>query len=160
MDPERAFDFLTGEWDAVCRVPAEDGSGWLEAPGRLSASRVLDGRVSLEWFEGVYHGGTVKGLGLRAYDRATGEWRHTWTDSLDPADFHVWKGVFRDDRIDLFAEWVDPGGQPVRSRLAWSEITPDSAHWESARSTDGGETWRLHWVIDLRRSGARKVPAD
>jgi hypothetical protein len=149
MDAERRFDFLAGEWDASCRVPDKDG--WQEAPGHLSASRTVDGLVSLEFFEGIYHGGAVKGLGLRAFNRETGEWEHTWTDNLTPGNFHVWKGVFVDGKIDLFSEFPDSDGKQVRSRLTWSEITADSAHWESARSYDEGKTWQLHWVIDIRR---------
>jgi hypothetical protein len=148
MDGERQFDFLEGRWDAVCRVPSENG--WAEAPGTLTASRALDGTLSVEHFEGIYHGGALKGLGLRAYNRDTREWEHTWADSLEPAHFHVWKGAFADGKIDLVAEW-DEDGRRVRSRLTWSDITSDSAHWESSRSYDGGRTWELHWVIDLKR---------
>src|SRR5713101_1152193 len=90
MEAEREFDFLEGQWDAVCRVPSE--KGWVEAPGTLTASRTLDGLVSLERFEGIYHGGALKGLGLR-------------TDTLEPGHFHVWKGAFRDGKIGLFAQW-------------------------------------------------------
>jgi hypothetical protein len=149
MDAERAFDFLEGQWDARCRVPS--GDGWEEAPGTLTASRTLDRLVSLEFFEGIYHGGAVKGLGLRVFNRQTGEWEHTWTDNLAPGNFHIWKGVFVDGKIDLLAEFNDTAGKQVRSRLTWSEITTDSAHWESARSYDDGKTWQLHWVIDLQR---------
>jgi hypothetical protein len=149
MNSGHEFDFLEGQWDAVCRVPSE--TGWVEAPGTMTASRILDGLVFLEHFEGIYHGGALKGLGLRAFNRETGEWEHTWTDNLEPGHFHVWKGVFRDGKIDLFGDWVDANGSPVRSRLTWSDITHDSAHWESARSSDGGKTWQLHWVIDWHR---------
>jgi hypothetical protein len=151
MEAERGFDFLEGRWDAVCRVPSE--AGWVEAPGSLSVSRTLDGLVFVEHFEGIYHGGPLKGLGLRVFNPETSEWEHTWTDTLEPGNFHVWKGVFQDGKIASFAEWTDEGGSPVRSRLTWSEITQDSAHWESARSTDGGTSWQLHWVIDWRRRG-------
>jgi hypothetical protein len=149
MNAERQFDFLEGQWDAVCRVPSKDG--WEEGPGTLTASRALDGLVSVELFEGIYHGGALKGLGLRAFNRETREWEHTWTDTLDPAHFHVWKGAFREGKIDLFAEWTDADGREVRSRLTWSDIRADTAHWQSARSFDGGRTWQIHWVIDLRR---------
>ena len=149
MDAERAFDFLEGDWDARCRVPSSNG--WTEASGTLTASRTLDSLVSLEFFEGIYHGGRVKGLGLRVFNRETGEWEHTWTDNLAPGNLHVWKGVFVDGKIDLFAEFPDASGKQVKSRLTWSDITADSAHWESARSYDDGKTWQLHWVIDLQR---------
>ena len=149
MEAERAFDFLEGQWDARCRVPTDDG--WEEAPGSLTASRTLDRLVSLEFFEGIYHGGAMKGLGLRVFNRQTGEWEHTWTDNLAPGNFHIWKGVWVDGKIDLLAEFADAAGRQVRSRLTWSEITNDSAHWESARSYDEGQTWQLHWVIDIQR---------
>ena len=148
MNPEKQFDFLEGEWDALCRVPSKNG--WEEAPGRLTASRTLDGLVSIEHFEGIYHGGALKGLGLRAFNRETQEWEHTWTDTLAPGNFHVWKGRFQGGRIDLYGEWTE-SGRPVLSRLTWSDIRADGAHWESSRSVDGGRTWALHWVIDIRR---------
>jgi hypothetical protein len=116
----------------------------------LTASRALDGTLFVERFEGIYHGGALKGFGLRAYNRETGEWEHTWTDTLQPAHFHVWKGAFANGKIDLFADW-DDGGRRVRSRLTWSDITGDTAHWESSRSYDGGKTWEIHWVIDLKK---------
>jgi hypothetical protein len=47
----RQFDFLEGEWDAICRFPLPDGS-WGEGPGSLKASKVLDGCASMEFFEG------------------------------------------------------------------------------------------------------------
>jgi hypothetical protein len=148
MNPERQFDFLEGDWEAFCRVPSENG--WEEGPGRLTASRAVDGLVSVELFEGIYHGGALEGIGLRAFNRETQEWEHTWTDSLAPGHFHVWKGRFENGRVDLFGEWIE-AGRPVLSRLTWSDICEDSAHWESSRSSDGGKTWQLHWVVDIRR---------
>ena len=149
MEQERGFDFLVGRWDADCRVPTP--AGWVEGAGTLAVSRTLDGLVSLEYFDGIYHGGPLKGLGLRVFNPRTQEWEHTWTDTLSPGDFHVWKGAFRDGRIDLHSEWRDDAGALVQSRLTWSDITEESAHWESSRSSDGGRTWQIHWVIDLRR---------
>ena len=153
MDPEREFDFLKGQWDATCRVPSAEG--WIEAPGTLTATRIVDGLVSFELFEGIYHGGALKGIGLRAFNRETREWDHTWTDSLQPGHFHVWTGVFRDGKCDLFSEWLEADGRRVRSRLTWSDITADSAHWESSRSYDGGQTWQIHWVMDIRRRAGK-----
>jgi hypothetical protein len=155
MDPEREFDFLEGQWDAVFRVPSENG--WLEAPGTLTAARAADGFALFEVVEGIYHGGVLRGIGLRAFNRETREWEHTWTDNLEPGHFHVWRGTFRDGKIDFFGDWTGADGIPVRSRLTWSKITQDSAHWESSRSSDGGQTWQLHWVIDFRRT---RVPSS
>jgi hypothetical protein len=49
----RQFDFLEDEWNAICHFPLPDGS-WGEGPGSLKASKVLDGCVFLEFFEGPY----------------------------------------------------------------------------------------------------------
>ena len=63
--------------------------------------------------------------------------------------------TLRGGTIDLFGEWDDDSGQRILSRLTWSEITSNSAHWESHRSIDGGATWTKHWVIDFVRRAAR-----
>jgi hypothetical protein len=150
---ERQFDFLEGEWDAVCSFPRPDGS-WGEGPGTLTATRVLDGRVFLEFFEGPYLGESIKGLSLRAFNPHSRCWEHTWTDTASPGGFLVWRGRFEDGSITLCGEWDDDGGRRVQSRLTWSRITDRSAHWESHRSLDGGRTWARHWVIDLTRRGS------
>jgi len=147
---EHDFDFLEGEWDLLCRFPRPDGS-WGEGPGTLRANRVLDGLVFVEFFEGPYLGERIQGLGLRAFNPKSGLWEHTWTDTGAPGGFPVWRGRFEGGRCELFGEWDDDGGQRVRSRLTWSQITARSAHWESHRSLDGGRTWARHWVIDLTR---------
>jgi hypothetical protein len=89
-DAAKQFDFLEGEWDAICRFPLPDGS-WGEGRGTLKASKVLDGCVSMEFFEGPYQGTIIKGLGLRAFNPQTSEWEHTWTDTLRRVD--SWSGA-------------------------------------------------------------------
>ena len=46
----KQFDFLEGKWNALCRFPLPDGT-WGEGPGSMTASKVLNGCVSLEFFE-------------------------------------------------------------------------------------------------------------
>jgi hypothetical protein len=146
----KQFDFLEGEWNAICRFLRPNGS-WGEGPGTLKATKVLDGCVSMEFFEGPYHGTIIKGLGLRAFNPKTSEWEHTWTDTSAPGSFLVWRGRFEGGAIDLYGQWKDETGRQIRSRLTWSRITAGTAHWESHRSRDGGKTWTKHWVIDFTR---------
>jgi hypothetical protein len=151
MSEDRQFDFLEGDWEAVCRFPREDGT-WGEGPGTLKVTRILDGRVFHELFEGPYAGGAViKGLGLRAFNPTSRCWEHTWTDNAAPGGFLVWRGRFEGGKIDLLGEWNDEGGRRVRSRLTWSRITDRGAHWESHRSLDGCVTWAKHWEMDITR---------
>jgi Protein of unknown function (DUF1579) len=150
MNEEKQFDFLKDEWDAFCRFPQEDGT-WSEGKGTLKASKILRGYVSLELYNGPLYGEMIEGIGLRAYNRETKMWEHTWTDTSTPAYFYVWRGVFKDGKIDLFSEWIDNSGNKVKSRLTWSEITDQSAHWESSRSLDEGRTWKKYWIIDFKK---------
>ena len=41
------------------------------------------------------------------------------------------------------------GARPIR--YVWSDITPDSAHFEQAFSDDGGKTWEVNWITDQTR---------
>ena len=43
-------------------------------------------------------------------------------------------------------------GIPVDVRFIWSQITPASARWEQAMSTDGGETWETNWEMHFTRA--------
>jgi hypothetical protein len=36
-------------------------------------------------------------------------------------------------------------------RFVWSEITPNSAHFEQSFSVDGGKTWETNWITDQTR---------
>lgn len=65
----KQVDFLEGEWDAIYRFALPDGS-WEDGPGSLTTSKVLNGCVSLEFFEGPYQATIIKGLGLRAFNPA------------------------------------------------------------------------------------------
>ena len=94
---EKQFDFLEGEWNAICRFPLPDGS-WGEGPGSLKAHKALDGCVSLEFFEGADRGAMIKGLGLRAFNPQTSQWEHTWTDTSAPGGFPVGRGRFERQR--------------------------------------------------------------
>ena len=36
-------------------------------------------------------------------------------------------------------------------RFIWSNITPNSAHFEQSYSDDGGKTWELNWITEQTR---------
>jgi hypothetical protein len=38
-------------------------------------------------------------------------------------------------------------------RFIWSQITPNSAHFEQSFSEDGGKTWEVNWITDQTRVG-------
>ena len=101
---EKQFDFLEGEWSALCHFRLPDGS-WDEGQGSLTASEVLDGCVFLEFFEGSYLGTIIKGFGLRAFNPQSSQWEHTWTDTSALGGFLVWRGRSEGNAIDLHCRW-------------------------------------------------------
>ncbi|MGH9855002.1 MAG: hypothetical protein ACREBD_34665, partial [Blastocatellia bacterium] len=46
-------------------------------------------------------------------------------------------------------------GKPMRVRFIWSHITPTSARWEQASSSDVGKTWDTNWIMEFQRASAR-----
>ena len=47
---------------------------------------------------------------------------------------------------------------PQGARKVWSDITPNSAHFEQSFSDDGGKTWEVNWITDQTRVSA--APAN
>lgn len=61
------------------------------------------------------------------------------------------RGSFRDG-VGIFQcedQWNDT---PVTVRFRWSKIEKNSAVWDQAFSTDGGQTWESNWVMDFTRA--------
>src|SRR5258708_19687487 len=63
----RRFDFLEGEWNAICRFPLPEGC-WGEGRGWLTASKALDACVFLKFFDCPYQGTIIKPLGPRPFN--------------------------------------------------------------------------------------------
>ena len=93
----------------------------------------------------------LEGLSVRAFDEQRGEWLIHWMDSRQPAFGSPYAGNFVDGRGEFFRGWSTPRGNRV-GRIVFSNITPDSVHWELAVSSDGRKTWTTLWVMEMRRS--------
>jgi hypothetical protein len=52
-----------------------------------------------------------------------------------------------------------PNGRAILVRFVWSEITPNSAHFEQSFSDDGGKTWEVNWITDQTRVKDEAVKA-
>jgi hypothetical protein len=157
----RDFEFLIGTWVVHNRKLRDRLAGcdeWDEFESTCVARTILDGLGNIDEFRTDYHGGIV-GMSLRLFDPVRRTWAIYWSDTrrcgeLDPpvvGSFVDGVGVFTCE--DVF------NGRPILVRYIWSEITPDSAHWEQAFSEDGGETWETNWTMDHRRTGGLAAAA-
>ena len=61
------------------------------------------------------------------------------------------KGRFENGVGRFYGDYTQDG-KPMRVRFVWSHITPTSARWEQASSSDGGKTWTPNWVMQFRRA--------
>lgn len=149
------WHFLVGRWHVRHRKLRERLTGsndWMEFDGSCENWPMLGGGANVD--DNIFHmpGETCRGVALRAYDPAAGQWAIWWLDSraTDRLDVPV-RGTFRDGVGTFLAEdsWKET---PVTVRFRWSDITARSARWEQAFSTDRGATWEVNWVMQFTRA--------
>lgn len=145
-----SFDFLVGRWRVHHHVKAADG--WHDYDGTCVNWPLMNGFGNVEDHTFNKPTGVTHGIGLRAYDPASGLWAIWWVDSRSPhlpMDPPV-KGRFDGGTGTFYSDAV-VNGTPTRTRFIWSHITPKSARWEQALSADSGKTWDTSWIMEFRR---------
>ncbi|MGH8189369.1 MAG: DUF1579 domain-containing protein [Steroidobacteraceae bacterium] len=153
LSGKHGFDFEVGAWRVHHRRIQADTKQWVEFDGTLNHRLILDGSANLEEHLLNAPSGQYRAAALRSYDAKKDEWSIWWLDSryparpLDPAV----KGRF-ENGVGKFYSDYEVDGKPVRGRFIWSHITPTSARWEQAASSDGGKTWQTNWIMELRRA--------
>jgi hypothetical protein len=155
-DGQHDFDFELGTWKIHLSRLQDRLAGsttWVEFDGTSVTRKVWDGRANLEEFETDSPSGHIEGLTLRVYNPQTRQWSIYWANSKDPAlgqSIQPMVGEFKDGRGEFYDQetWK---GRFVYVRYVWSNITPDSAHFEQAYSDDGGRTWEVNWITDQTR---------
>ena len=147
------FDFLFGQWTVSHRRLRERHVGsddWAEFSGTADTRGLLGGISNIE--EHIMDPPGQSGIALRTLDLARNLWSIRWVSSRDGllqapvhGGFERGEGRFEGDDLDE--------GRPVRMRYLWHRITPKSARWEQAFSTDGGGSWETNWIMDFTRTG-------
>jgi len=90
-------------------------------------------------------------LTLRLLDPKRQEWSLRWAASSDGVLLPPVIGRFDENGVGTFYGDDEHQGTPVRVRYVWSDITAESARWEQAFSTDGGQNWEVNWIMQLTR---------
>ena len=155
-DGAHDFDFNFGVWTTHIKRLKEPLSGsrdYVEMKGTVSVRKVWDGRAQLEEIEVDAPGGHWEGLTLFLYNPRSHQWSQTFINSAKGTFSEGLIGEFAGGRGELFAQetlW----GRSLLVRGVWSDIKPDSHHFEEAYSDDGGKTWEPFFIADLTRAQA------
>jgi hypothetical protein len=153
-DGQHDFDFNFGTWKThIIRVlePFSGSSKSIELNGTVTVRKVWDGRAQLEEIETDGPDGHWEGLTLFLYNPAAHQWSQSFVNSRRGVLPQPLIGSFRNGRGELFAsDTFDDRSILVRG--VWSDITPDSHHYEESYSNDGGKTWLPAFIADLTRA--------
>jgi hypothetical protein len=155
QDGPHGFDFEIGTWKIhLKRLEGRlvHSNKWVEFDGISVTRKVWDGRANLEEFEVDSPTGHIEGLTLRLYDPQTHQWSLYWGTNKSGTLGAPTIGEFKNGRGEFYdTEPSGPNGRSVLVRFVWSNITPDSAHFEQSFSDDGGKTWEVNWITDQTR---------
>jgi hypothetical protein len=153
-EPERrALDFWIGDWDVLVRSrPKPDSDAWQEARGTNTVRSVLGGCAVEESFHAEGPGAPWAGRSFSVFVPQAKAWRQTWVD--DSGGYLAFKGGLEGDAFVLYGEPRESGGNTVRMRMAFREITAESFVWSWERGTEPATTWSPVMVIRYTRRHA------
>jgi hypothetical protein len=153
VDQQHAFDFHFGTWRTHILnrdATAAGGVKWIKMTGTVIDQPLWHGRANLEKIEASGPGSHFQGLTLFLYDPKSRQWSQQFAGSADGVIEEPVYGEFRNGR-GVFYGWSGSGARKVLERDVWSDITPNSYHFEIASSADGGRTWVTGFVAQLAR---------
>lgn len=151
--PHGDWAWLAGSWKVRHRRLKSRLTGsteWQEFDGTCVNWPLMGGAANVDDNAIELPAGDYHGVGVRCYDPERRQWGIWWIDSrharMEPP---VWGGF--KDGVGTFIGEDTHDGTPVTAMFRWSAITPTSAHWEQAFSTDGGKNWESNWHMDFTR---------
>jgi hypothetical protein len=153
-DGRHDFDFLLGSRRLHNRRLVDlldrDCAEWVQFEATGQTDPILGGLGNIDRFSaGIVppSGQPLEAITLRLFDPATGRWRIWWASTSRPGHMDPpVEGRFSDGRGQFFGEDL-LGGEPVRVRFEWKDITGRSARFEQAFSYDQGRSWQTNWII-------------
>jgi ketosteroid isomerase-like protein len=152
-DGQHDFDFEIGSWKShISRRlhPLTGSTTWVEMEATVVIRKVWNGRANLMELESESANGHLQELNLRLYNPQSHEWSFNFASSSDGTMNRPMIGEFKNGR----GEFIDQepfNGRTILVRHVFTDITPDSHHFEQAFSDDGGKTWEPNFVATLTR---------
>lgn len=154
-DGRHDFDFYHGHWrvrNERLRRRLVGSDDWEIFDATQTCAPLLGGIGNIDDFATSWNDGFL-GMTLRLFDLEARQWRIYWASNrcgvLEPpvtGRFEHGVGTFHGRDLH--------DGRPVLTRFIWSDITPDSAHWQQALSADEGATWETNWHMWMTRTAA------
>jgi hypothetical protein len=152
-DGQHDFDFNIGVWRThIKRIldPLSGSAHSIELNGTVAVRKVWDGKAQLEEIETEGPNGHWEGLTLFLYNPASHQWSQTFVNSKVGVLTGPLIGEFKSGRGELFSQDTFDG-RSILVRAVWSDIEPDSHHFEESYSDDGGKTWAPAFIANLTR---------
>jgi hypothetical protein len=152
-DGQHDFDFNIGVWKTHIRRildPLSGSTKSIELNGTVTVRKVWDGRAQLEEIEADGPNGHWEGLTLFLYNPKARQWSQSFISSKTGILTPPLIGEFKDGRGELFSQDTF-NGRSILVRAVWSDIKPDSHHFEESYSDDGGKTWAPAFIATLTR---------
>jgi hypothetical protein len=152
-DGQHDFDFNIGVWRThIKRIldPFSSTAQSIELNGTVTVRKVWDGRAQLEEIEADGPNGHWEGLTMFLYNPQAHQWSQTFTNSKSGVLQPPLIGSFKGGRGELFAQDTFKD-RSILVRATWSDIQPNSHHFEEDYSEDGGKTWAPAFIASLTR---------
>jgi hypothetical protein len=152
-DGSHDFDFNFGTWHTHIKRQTKALSGsseFVELNGTVTVRKVWGGLAQLEEIEADGPNGHLKGMTLFLYNPRAHQWSQTFASSKDGLLELPMIGSFKDGKGELYCEDTF-NGRTILIRGIWSEIKPDSHHFQEDYSDDGGKSWEPVFIADLTR---------
>jgi hypothetical protein len=152
-DGQHDFDFEIGTWKShISRRlhPLTGSDTWVKMEAVVIIRKVWNGRANLMELEADGPTGHLEELNLRLYNPQSHQWSFNFSNSRDGTIDPPMIGEFKNGRGEFINQ--EPfGGRLILVRHVFSDIAPDSHHFEQSFSDDGGKTWEPNFVATLTR---------
>jgi hypothetical protein len=152
-DGQHDFDFEFGAWKShISRRlhPLTGSTTWVQMDATVVVRKVWDGRASLMELVSDSPASHLEELDLRLYNPQSHQWSRNFASSSDGTMEPPMFGEFKNGRGEFIGSDT-LNGRAILVRHVFSEITPDSHHFEQSFSDDGGNTWEPNFVATLMR---------
>ena len=157
-DGARDFDWEIGSWTTHLkrmRSPLSGSAEWVEYEGTTEVRPVMGGRANLVELDVAGPAGRIEGASLRLYNPEARQWSLNFASARGGVLTPPTIGAFKGGCGEFYGldTW---NGRTILVRFVILVLSPDSADFEQAFSTDGGKSWEVNWIaIDTRRKPSK-----